>query len=81
MNKALWTSQRLRGVLFSVTGFGKIPGYEPEVRNRTLPQVAWFSALPRYLLLPGLAVARSSSSVLHRSGRGRHTCTKDRQGE
>jgi len=46
MNKALWTAQLLRGVLFSVTGLGKILCYKPEVWKRTLPQAAWFSAVP-----------------------------------
>ena len=51
MNKALWTSQVLWGVFFSVTGFGKILCYKPEIWQRTLPQVAWFSAVPQYLFV------------------------------
>ena len=144
MNRAAWTWQRLWGVLFSVTGFGRILGCKPEVWKRTLPQVSWFSAVPQYLfvfigicgflggvdlilaalfhtgraeyflpinvergrggafiaygrrlvrpispppinpsrVLPGSQFrARSCSSVLHRSGTGRRTCTEGRQGE
>ena len=51
MNKALWTWQPLWGVFVSVTGFGKILGYKPEVWKRRLPQVAWFSAVPQYLFV------------------------------
>jgi DoxX-like family len=49
MNQALWPSQVLWGPLFSVAGFASILGYQPEVWNRTLPQAAWFSALPQCL--------------------------------
>jgi uncharacterized membrane protein YphA (DoxX/SURF4 family) len=51
MNKALWALQVLGGVFFSVTGFGKIMCYKPEVWNQTLHQVAWFSAVPQNLLV------------------------------
>jgi len=51
MNKALWTWQPLWGAFFSVTGFGTILCYKPEVWNRTLPQLAWFSAVPQYLFV------------------------------
>jgi hypothetical protein len=47
MHKTVWTSQLLWGVLFSVTGFGKILGYKPKVWDRTLLQATWFSAVPQ----------------------------------
>ncbi len=51
MNKTLWTMQVLWGVFFSITGFGKIMCYRPEVWNQTLHQVAWFSAVPQDLFV------------------------------
>lgn len=51
MKKALWALQVLWGVFFSVTGFGKIMCYKPEVWNQTLHQVAWFSAVPQNLFV------------------------------
>jgi len=51
MNTALWTVQVLWGVFFSVTGFGKILCYKPDVWNQTLHHVAWFSAVPQDLFI------------------------------
>jgi uncharacterized membrane protein YphA (DoxX/SURF4 family) len=51
MNMALWTLQVLWGVFFSVSGFGKIMCYRPDVWNQTLHQVAWFSAVPQDLFV------------------------------
>jgi uncharacterized membrane protein YphA (DoxX/SURF4 family) len=51
MNGALWATQVLWGVFFSVTGFGKILCYDNVVWNQTLPQVPWFSAVPRCLFV------------------------------
>jgi hypothetical protein len=65
MNKALSSSQLLGGVFCSVTGFGRIPCYKPEVGIEGL-------AVAGALVLACLA--RSGS------GR-RHTCAKDWQGE
>lgn len=48
---ALWTLQVLWSVFFSVTGFGKVMCYRPDVWNQTLHQVAWFSAVPRTLFV------------------------------
>jgi hypothetical protein len=51
INKELSTSQGLWGVFFSVTGFGKMLCYQPEIWRRPLPQVAWFSAVGLYLFV------------------------------
>jgi uncharacterized membrane protein YphA (DoxX/SURF4 family) len=52
INAVLWATQVLWGVFFSVTGFGKIMCYRPDVWNRTLHQpVAWFAAVPRGLFV------------------------------
>ena len=51
MNKALWTSQVLWGVFFSVTGFGKICCYNSALWNKTRPRVPWFSAVPQELFV------------------------------
>ena len=51
MNAALWTIQVLWGVLFNLTGFGRVLCYKPDVWNRTLHRVAWFSAVPQGLFV------------------------------
>jgi hypothetical protein len=51
MKKALWILQALWGVFFSLTGFGKIMCYRPDVWSHTLPQVAWFSSVPQNLFV------------------------------
>jgi len=51
MNTALWTVQVLWGIFFSISGFGKILCYKPDVWNQTLDQVAWFSAVPQALFV------------------------------
>jgi len=50
-NVVLWIAQVLWGVLFSVTGLGKVLAYDPAVWNRMLHQVAWFSAVPQGLFV------------------------------
>ena len=50
-NALLWTLQILWGVFFSFTGFGKVLAYNPDVWNRMLHQVAWFSAVPQGLFV------------------------------
>ena len=51
MNNALWTVQVLWGVFFSVTGFGKILCYKPDLWNQALQQVPWLSAVPQNLFI------------------------------
>src|SRR5580692_1574440 len=49
MKTTLWTVQVLWGVLFSITGFGKILWYKPALWNQALQQVPWLSAVPQDL--------------------------------
>lgn len=51
LHAALWGLQILWGVFFDVTGFGKMMCYRQDVWARTLPQVAWFSAVPQSLFV------------------------------
>ena len=51
LNVLLWTAQILWGVIFCITGFGKVLAYDPAVWNRMLHQVAWFSAVPQGLFI------------------------------
>jgi uncharacterized membrane protein YphA (DoxX/SURF4 family) len=51
MNNALWILQVLLGVFFSLNGFGKICWYDQALWNQALHEVAWFSAVPRDLLI------------------------------
>lgn len=51
LNVLLWTTQVLWGVIFCITGFGKVLAYDPAVWNRMLHQVAWFSAVPQGLFI------------------------------
>jgi uncharacterized membrane protein YphA (DoxX/SURF4 family) len=48
---ALWTVQVLWSVFFSITGFGKIVCYKPELWNEALHEVPWFSAAPQDLFI------------------------------
>jgi len=41
MNTALWTVQVLRGVFFSLNGFGKAFCYKPALWNQALQEVPW----------------------------------------
>src|ERR1700690_2409928 len=50
-NVLLWILQVLWGVFFSFTSFGKVLCYDPAGWNRTLHQVAWFSAVPQGLIV------------------------------
>jgi uncharacterized membrane protein YphA (DoxX/SURF4 family) len=49
MKTTLWILQVLWGVSFSITGFGKILWYKPELWNQALQQVPWLSAVPQDL--------------------------------
>lgn len=51
LNILLWTTQVLWGVIFCITGIGKVLAYDPAVWNRMLHQVAWFSAVPQGLFI------------------------------
>ena len=51
LNVLLWTTQILWGVIFCITGFGKVLAYDPTIWNRMLHQVAWFSAVPQGLFI------------------------------
>ena len=51
MNNTLWTLQILWGVSFSLTGFGKIIWYRPDLWNQALHEVPWLSALPQDLAI------------------------------
>ena len=51
MNTSLWTVQVLWGVLFCVTGFGKVLCFNQAVWNLMLPRVPWFSAVPQALFV------------------------------
>jgi len=50
-NALLWTAQVLWGVLFGMSGFGKVLAYDPTIWRHMLHQVAWFSALPQGLFV------------------------------
>lgn len=47
MKTTLWILQILWGVSFSITGFGKILWYRPDLWNEALHQVPWLSAVPQ----------------------------------
>ena len=51
MNTALWTVQVLRGIFFSLNGFGKILCYKSALWNQGLQEVPWFSAVPQDLVI------------------------------
>src|SRR6185312_16814158 len=51
MNIALWILQILWGIFFSFTGFGKILCIDQAVWHQMLPNVTWFSAVPRSLFV------------------------------
>jgi uncharacterized membrane protein YphA (DoxX/SURF4 family) len=51
MNAALWTTQVLSGVFWSVTGFGKVLWYKPALWNQALHEVPWLSAVPQDLII------------------------------
>jgi uncharacterized membrane protein YphA (DoxX/SURF4 family) len=51
MKTILWTVQVLWGVLFSITGFGKILWYKPALWNQALQVVPWLSAVPQDLAI------------------------------
>lgn len=51
MNAILWTLQALWGLFFSLTGFGKIICYRPDLWNQALHEVPWFSAVPQDLFI------------------------------
>jgi uncharacterized membrane protein YphA (DoxX/SURF4 family) len=51
MKTTLWTVQVLWGVVFSITGFGKILWYKPALWNQALQQVPWLSAVPQDLAI------------------------------
>ena len=51
MNKILWTLQVLWGVFFSQNGFGKICCLNTALWNKSLHDVAWFSAIPQHVFV------------------------------
>jgi uncharacterized membrane protein YphA (DoxX/SURF4 family) len=51
LNILLWTAQILCGVLFSVSGFGKVLAMDSAVWHHLLTQVVWFSAVPQALFV------------------------------
>jgi uncharacterized membrane protein YphA (DoxX/SURF4 family) len=51
MKTLLWTVQVLLGIFFSVTGFGKIFWYRPDLWNQALHQVPWLSGVPQDLAI------------------------------
>jgi uncharacterized membrane protein YphA (DoxX/SURF4 family) len=59
MRTALWTVQVLLGIFFSITGFGKIFWYQPDLWNQALHEVPWLSGVPQ-----GLAVFIGVSEFL-----------------
>jgi hypothetical protein len=51
MQTALWTTQVLWGIFFSLNGFGKICCIDQDLWNQSVRQVAWFAAIPRPLFI------------------------------
>ncbi len=51
LNIVLWILQVLSGIFWSFTGFGKVLCINPAVWNMMLPNVPWFSAVPRGLFV------------------------------
>ncbi|HLW79138.1 MAG TPA: DoxX family protein [Terriglobia bacterium] len=51
MKTTLWTAQVVWGVIFSVSGLGKILCYQPALWNQATHQVPWFSAVPQGLFV------------------------------
>jgi uncharacterized membrane protein YphA (DoxX/SURF4 family) len=49
MKIALWSVQVLWGIFFSITGFGKIFWYKPDLWNQALHEVPWLSGVPQDL--------------------------------
>lgn len=51
MKTTLWITQVLFGVFFSVTGFGKLLCYRPDLWDEAQRGVSWFSAIPQDLFV------------------------------
>jgi uncharacterized membrane protein YphA (DoxX/SURF4 family) len=51
INAALWTTQVLFGIFWSLTGFGKIFWYKPDLWKQALHEVPWLSGVPQDLII------------------------------
>lgn len=51
MKTLLWMVQVLWGIFFSITGFGKIFWYKPDLWNQALHEVPWLSGVPQDLAI------------------------------
>jgi len=51
MNIVLWIAQVLSGIVWSMTGLGKIMFYQADLWHQAVQQVHWFSAIPQGLMV------------------------------